>query len=244
MILELYDQNLNDRNFIEKTHKLRDQLMLAIQNGDQMRVKEIREGLNYLETNDRLQLSKRIPGNELRSVKNLMLSHNTLYGYAAEKGGLHPSESHYLTEKNSIIIEHASSIDELNTLHRIILDEFSDLEKRFSSDELLPLTEKVANYIQINFNENDTVKEIAEVFAVNASHLMRQFKKDYNTTIIDYRNNKRINEAKKLLSFSNLLITDITFIIGFNTSQYFSRVFKNKTERTPSDFRNENKIKQ
>lgn len=217
--------------------------MLAIQNGNQLRVKKIIGKLNYYKTNDRLQLSKRIPGNELRSVKNFMLSHNTLYGYAAEKGGLHPSESHYLTEKNSIIIESASSVDELNTLHRIILDEFSDLEKRFSSDELLSLTEKVANYIKINFNENDTVKEIAEIFAVNPSHLMRQFKKDYNATIINYRNNIRVNEAKKLLSYSNLSITDIAFVVGFNTSQYFSKIFKNKTERTPSDFRNENKTK-
>jgi len=237
MDLKIFDQNLNDKSFTKESHKLRDSLLLAIQNGDQRKLKEIMKIFNDIMSNDRLKLKKRVVGDELRSYKNLMLSHNSLYGYVAEKGGLHPLESHYMTEKNSMIIEYASSMSELTTIHDVMVYEYADLEKRHSNSDVLSLTEKVAHYIHINFMENDTVSGIADIFSVNPSHLMRQFKKEFNVTITQYRNNKRIHEAKKLLSYSNLTITDIAFMVGFNTSQYFSKTFKKETKTTPYKYR-------
>lgn len=233
----MFNQDLSEREFTKEAHKFRDYLLLTIQNGDQRKLKEILEIFNYVMTSDRLELKEKISGDELRSYKNFMLSHNSLYGYVAEKAGLHPLESHFMTEKNSIIIEHMSSIEELNFFHNHMVYDYSDLEKRYSNSDLLSLTDQVANYININFTEDDTIEEISSIFSVNSSHLMRQFKKDLQVTIIQYRNNKRVNEAKNLLSYSNLPITDIAFMIGFNSSQYFSKVFQDKVGLTPYNYR-------
>lgn len=238
------NQNLNEKDFTIEAHQRRDYLLLVIQNGEQEKIEDILKIFDYVLFNDKLQLKKRIEKNELRSYKNLMITHNSLYGYVAEKGGLHPLDSHYMTEKYSIIIEHAASIKELNTIHKAMLYEYSDLNKRYFSEKLIPLTEKVANYINTTFSEDKSVKEIADTFAINPSHLMRQFKKDYGVTITQYRNTKRISEAKELLFYSDLSITDIGFITGFNSSQYFSKVFRKEVTMSPYKYRKNNNNKQ
>ena len=46
--------------------------------------------------------------------------------------------------------------------------------------------------------------------------------------IIDYINQKRIEEAKLYLQRGNISITEIAFMVGFNDLNYFSRVFLKK----------------
>ena len=50
--------------------------------------------------------------------------------------------------------------------------------------------------------------------------------------------NYRISKAVDLLMHSNLSITDIAFETGFESSNYFTIVFKNKMNSTPRKYRN------
>ena len=72
---------------------------------------------------------------------------------------------------------------------------------------------------------------------MHPSHLMRTFKNEKGTTVSLYRNRKRVAEAKKLLSYSNLSLTDIAIMVGFNNSQYFSKVFKEVAGISPKVYR-------
>ena len=48
----------------------------------------------------------------------------------------------------------------------------------------------------------------------------------------------RLERAKQLLSSTELNATRVAELSGFNSSQYFSRVFRNKLGVTPLEFRN------
>lgn len=47
-----------------------------------------------------------------------------------------------------------------------------------------------------------------------------------------------IERAKGLLKTTDLSVSKIAYSLGFEYPQYFNRLFKSKTRRTPVDFRN------
>ena len=47
-----------------------------------------------------------------------------------------------------------------------------------------------------------------------------------------------IEEAKRLIRDSDLNFAQISEYLSFDNPQYFSRVFKNRTGMTPTEFRN------
>ena len=49
-----------------------------------------------------------------------------------------------------------------------------------------------------------------------------------------------IEKAKSLLQTTSLSVGEIAYMLGFEYPQYFSRLFKNKTGKTPLEFRNMN----
>lgn len=224
--------------FLEKSHEFREVFLQAIQQCDWSKLEQYRLRMNSFLKEDSLDIFKRIPNNKLRSFKNFLLSHNTLYSYSAEKGGLNAARSHYMSEKYAIMIEHTNLFSQLIDIHEEMIDEYSDSSLRYHNLESLSIAEKVEFFIEINFSESYSVKEIAEKIHVHPSHLMRTFKKEKGITISHYRNKKRVIEAKKLLRQSNLPLIDIAIMVGFSSSQYFSKIFKEVEGCSPNEYKN------
>jgi len=48
---------------------------------------------------------------------------------------------------------------------------------------------------------------------------------------------KLVEQAKDLLTSTELSISEIAYLLGFGYSQSFNKLFKNKTSQTPLEFR-------
>lgn len=235
-------KNKTKHEIIESGHKFREELLQSIRKGDQKSVAQYINRFNEflrVET-DTLDIIKRVPTNELRALKNILLSHNTLYSYSAEKGGLSAWQCHYLSEKYAIMIENAKSTPELEEIHKKMLEEYADPSIRFIEFEKATIAEKAEHFIKMNFSEDISIEDISRKLHVHSSHLMRTFKKEKGMTISHYRNLVRIKEAKELLINSNLSLIEITFIVGFKNQQYFTRVFKDEEGVTPKEYKQKN----
>lgn len=92
-------------------------------------------------------------------------------------------------------------------------------------------------YIDKHYNDELSTRAIADVFYVSESYIIHTFKKQIGQTPVEYINNLRIKQAKKLLAKGNESITRIANVVGYNDINYFSRVFKKKTGTTPSHYR-------
>ncbi|MBN2617978.1 MAG: response regulator [Spirochaetales bacterium] len=94
-------------------------------------------------------------------------------------------------------------------------------------------------YIYENFREPISLNHVSDAVLMNSSYFSELFKKEVGMGFNQFLINIRFNEAKKLLKDNtDLTIGDISSIVGFQDSNYFSRLFKKKFNCTPIEFRN------
>lgn len=98
---------------------------------------------------------------------------------------------------------------------------------------------KIRNYIDSHYSQNITLDFLSNLTYMNKFHLVHTFTKQIGLSPINYAINKRIQEAKNLLSTTNYSIRDIASIVGFSNSSYFSQMFRKVTGITPKNYRDE-----
>lgn len=77
----------------------------------------------------------------------------------------------------------------------------------------------------------------AEHLHLTPAYLSKVFKTRMGKTFTEYLNEIRIDEAKKLLRDSDSDIAEISLLCGFNSANYFCKVFKKFTGVSASDYR-------
>lgn len=108
-------------------------------------------------------------------------------------------------------------------------------ESAMISDDSLAM--RAREYMKKNISNNISVDNIAAACGLSESQFARRFKHSAGITPADCLQRMRIEEACKLLHETNNNITEISFTLGFSSSQYFSTVFKRYTGMPPYHFR-------
>ena len=104
-------------------------------------------------------------------------------------------------------------------------------------DQLRGGIQRVKKYIDVNYNENISLKSIAAEFYMNAVYLGRLFRKTYGMYFNEYLLKIRVEEAKKLLRQTDLRMYEIAEKIGFQNVDYFVTQFEKLEQRSPSEYR-------
>jgi len=91
--------------------------------------------------------------------------------------------------------------------------------------------------VEQHFREKHTVSEYADLLNKSPKTLANLFKKLSTKTPLEIIKNRRMLEARRLLSYTNDPISEIGYQIGFNDIQSFSRFFKKNEGTSPSEFR-------
>lgn len=88
-----------------------------------------------------------------------------------------------------------------------------------------------------NLDNNYKIDNYATQLNLSVDKLNQGSKSRTGSTPKQLQLELRITEAKRLLAYSTRNITEISFLVGFNDSSYFSRIFKKKVQFSPEDFR-------
>lgn len=100
----------------------------------------------------------------------------------------------------------------------------------------------VFKHINQNFQEHISLDEIAGKVSMTVPAFCRYFKKVTGKTFTKLVNEYRVVHATKLLSESQMSITDISFECGFNNFSHFNKLFKEFTGKSASKYRSELKL--
>lgn len=92
-------------------------------------------------------------------------------------------------------------------------------------------------YIHDNYCESIRVSEIADFCHCSESYINHLFKTRVKVNINSYINKLRIEESKKLLLDFNMSIKEIALTLGFNDTNYFSKVFKDSCGESATKWR-------
>ena len=95
----------------------------------------------------------------------------------------------------------------------------------------------VCNYVLENVDEEISIKSIAESLFMNKSYMSETFRQKTGSTLIEYITLVKMERAKRLIREGSLKTYEIAVKLGFKDIEYFSKLFKKFTGRSPTEFR-------
>lgn len=106
-----------------------------------------------------------------------------------------------------------------------------------------PLSEKIREYIDANYVKNLSLSSIARDLYISRDYVSHSFKNDVGISPINYLINLRIEQAKKLLLYTDKPLAEIAPLVGYENPSHFTQTFKKLTGMSPRQFRSEMKKK-
>ncbi|MEB6381372.1 AraC family transcriptional regulator [Leclercia adecarboxylata] len=132
--------------------------------------------------------------------------------------------------------------DEQVTARLVILSLLSHCRDLLSSDihtasRSRALFEAIRSYIEEHHASALTRESVAQAFYISPNYLSHLFQKTGSVGFNEFLTTTRLEHARQLLKGYDLKIKDIAAHCGFTDSNYFCRLFRKHTERSPSEYR-------
>jgi AraC-like DNA-binding protein len=96
---------------------------------------------------------------------------------------------------------------------------------------------KLSASILKNPEKEYSLEELSLQSGLTQSKLQEGFKFLYNRTVTEYIRHVRLESARDLIRTTDLNISQIVYTIGFSSRSYFSKVFREKYDITPNQFK-------
>lgn len=93
------------------------------------------------------------------------------------------------------------------------------------------------NKILKNPAKEYSLEQLSSESGLTQAKLQDGFKFLYNRTVTEYIRHIRLESARDLLKNTDLNISQIVYTIGFSSRSYFSKIFREKYDITPNEFK-------
>lgn len=143
---------------------------------------------------------------------------------------------------------------EMETLNEV-LDEIVDCSRNLNIFELTQLflqaltaldtaqggryskrVHTIIQYIDTHYQEDVSLCDLSLQLDLSMIYISQLFKKEVGTTFSSYLTKTRVEKAIELLSSGKYKVYEVSEMVGYQTVQYFSKLFKKETGKKPSAF--------
>lgn len=134
-------------------------------------------------------------------------------------------------------IQRTRKPEDLIRLGEIILKRYRDILLEGIKESEHDIIEGAILYINSNFTDKITLKEISDILHISKNYLCHLFKEETGYKFCEYVNIKRVSLAKEMIRENKKNFEFISFYCGFSSQSHFSTTFKKYTGVTPNEFR-------
>lgn len=228
--IDMFSMEAMDR---VEAYRTETDLMIAVSNGD----------LSFIEQANDVFLKTSLPAflsaEPLRTNKNHTLMLLALITQAADTGRMRPELSRKLQAEYVKTIELCENGQQLALLFEEILETYIREVHRLQLEifDLSPEVVYCREYIRLHICEELNIQKLASHFNYSAYYFSRKFKKECGITIQEYIKKEKIEKTKQLLLGTSASVNQISDAVGFCSSSYFVRIFKEIVGCTPIQYR-------
>jgi YSIRK-targeted surface antigen transcriptional regulator len=181
----------------------------------------------------------RVATDHLRNIKNLFITTATLVSRAAIAGGLNQDEAFTMSDNYIQQAEILANTDAvLNLQYHMVLKYAERVSELKDDKSLSKLVAEAIKYIKKNIIHIESTEDIAAAVHTSRSHLGNLFKKETGKSIAEYVTYEKIEEAKRLLKYTDKPLVSISNYLGFSSQSHFQNTFKKYVNLTPKECRN------
>lgn len=169
-------------------------------------------------------------------IKDRILELLVISCYAAKLNG--PNENEFISY--SKFAEELKNIDEeyvfdwAYSRFMYIIKAVKGLDNKMVS----PIIRNAVIYLEKHYNEDISLDDISKHVSVSRTYFSKLFKEEMGCSYVDWVTDFRINKAKELIGTSDKTVKEISFCVGYNDPNYFSRIFKKVVGVSPSEYVN------
>ena len=156
----------------------------------------------------------------------------------------------YITEHNlplllyndifNKFVNFGSFFPSFKAFHNWILNDFLDsIVSEDYTDSVNRIVSAAIDYIHVHVQEDISLNELAQRLGITSPYLSKIFKEQTGINFKEYLTQQKMNFAQEKLKNTNLQISEIAYMIGYNTLHQFSVVFKKTFGITPNAYRKE-----
>jgi len=135
------------------------------------------------------------------------------------------------------------SIKLLDILYRLSLSEnkkvLSSTDMRQYSTDHSQRIDRVLKFISDHYADNINLQDVADVACLTTNSFCRFFKKMTNKSFTQFLNEVRVRNASRLLVQKDMPVSEVCYIVGYNSITNFNRQFKHIMGCTPQRYRQE-----
>ncbi|MEA4912591.1 MAG: AraC family transcriptional regulator [Oscillospiraceae bacterium] len=173
----------------------------------------------------------------IRNSKNYAIILNTLLRKAAQQGGVHPLYIDRISSEYARRIETVHTASEMVRTTEAMVEGYCTLVRERTLAQYSPLVRRVILRIDADLTADLSLSAHARALSVNASYLSDRFSKETGMPLTEYVVRSRVKHAVYLLGATDMQIQTIAQYCGMTDSNYFTKVFKKVTGKTPLQMR-------
>ena len=218
----------------EYTMQYENELCDAIQHGEPERIDGIWKSIASIDA------SELAAGDTLRSLKNKAIALTTVASRSAVRGGLDLESAFAASDHYIVMIENMATADQVIRSMPEMCREYAENIRNVNKNAYSPLASRALQFIRNHVFDRITVEDVSDHMQFSSGYLEAQIKKETGSSVHRWIALAKLDEAEKMLKYTDYSLSEIAVILGYTDQSHFSKAFKNEKGISPFRFRKQN----
>jgi YesN/AraC family two-component response regulator len=99
------------------------------------------------------------------------------------------------------------------------------------------IRQNIERYLREHYAEDLSMQMVAKAMNYSDAYFCKLFKQCFHANFSTWLNEFRVQQAKALLSDTQMSIQEVSRACGYADANYFARIFRRVTGKTPTQYR-------